>query len=102
MSKLKCKVKKVVAGASCQSKEPLDDTSRTMRRTLQYMEKSNRPGKVCSSCSQYDNTRYGPDCGGCKLFTGAVNPNGGCLSYAPVGAAPEAPGAAPAAPGKAG
>jgi hypothetical protein len=90
--------KKVAAGPSCQTKEPLDETSRTMRRTLQYMEKSNRPGKLCSGCSQYETTRFGPDCGGCKLFTGAVNPNGSCLSFAPIGEAPPAAPGAPAAP----
>jgi hypothetical protein len=65
----------------------IDDTSKGLRRTLQYKDKSDTPDKKCSSCAQYDAGKFG-DCGGCKLFTGPVNPNGACLSFAPKGAAP--------------
>jgi hypothetical protein len=63
----------------------LDDTSKNMRKTLQYADKAAVPEKHCSACAQYTAGVYG-DCGSCKLFTGPVNPNGGCLSFAPKGA----------------
>lgn len=87
---------KPAAGGLCQFKVPVDEAARTMRRTVQYKEKSDQPGKMCSNCSQFIAGKYG-DCGGCKLFDGGVSPGGVCLSYAPIGA-PAAPGTAPAAP----
>jgi hypothetical protein len=68
----------------------IDDTSRAMRRTTQYKDKAVVPEKHCSACAQYIAGKYG-DCGGCKLFTGPVQPNGGCLSFAPIGAEGGAP-----------
>lgn len=65
---------------SCNS--AIDDTSKTMRKTLQYVEKATDDKKQCKACAQYNEKAYG-DCGGCKLFTGPVKPEGGCLSFAP-------------------
>jgi len=65
----------------------IDDASKTMRKTLQYADKAAVPEKHCSACAQFTAGAYG-DCGSCKLFTGPVNPNGGCLSFAPKSAAP--------------
>lgn len=92
------------AGGSCQDKIQVDDAAATLRKTLQYKEKTDNPEKKCSICAQFEAGKYG-NCGGCKLFAGAVNPEGACLSFAPKvapGAAPAAPGAAPtpAAPTK--
>ena len=81
-------------GQSCQNAAPIDDASKQMRRTLAYVEKSNRAGANCAGCSQFIAGQYGA-CGGCKLFTGAVNPQGVCLSYAPL----NAPAPSPAAKG---
>ena len=78
---------------ACQDKVEVDDTAKNLRRTLQYKEKSDFADKNCTLCAQFEAGKYG-DCGGCKLFAGAVNPQGHCLSFAPK----PAPGAAPAAP----
>lgn len=67
---------------NCKEKAPIDETSKGLRRALQYKENSAEAGKNCQGCAQYTVGTYG-DCGGCKLFTGAVNPAGHCLSYAP-------------------
>lgn len=67
---------------SCKDKAPIDDTSKGLRRALQYKEKSAEAGKNCKGCAQFEAGKYG-DCGACKLFTGAVNPEGHCLSFAP-------------------
>ena len=65
---------------NCTKKVPLDPTSMQMRRTLQYIEKSNVPGKRCSNCGQFEAGKF-KECGGCKLFPGGVHPDGYCLSW---------------------
>jgi hypothetical protein len=69
-------------GLDCKTKAPIDDASAGLRRALQYKETAADPAKVCSKCAQFEAAKFDA-CGGCKLFTGAVNPNGGCLSFAP-------------------
>ncbi len=82
--------------AALDCKTAVDDTSKNLRRTLQYRVKADPPEKHCAACAQFVKAQYG-ECGGCKLFTGPVREEGGCLSFAPISA--EA-GAAPAkAPG---
>ena len=65
----------------------IDETSLTLRRTLQYKAKSDSPDKRCVTCAQFIADKYGACGGGCKLITGAIKPNGTCLSYAPSNAA---------------
>ncbi len=66
---------------NCKTKAAIDPAAAQMRRTLQYAEKSNVPGKRCDNCAQFEAGKY-KECGGCKLFGGAVNPQGHCLSWA--------------------
>ena len=66
---------------NCNKQVPLDPAALQMRRSLQYKEKSNTPGKKCSNCLQYEAGKF-KECGGCKLFGGGVNPEGTCLSWA--------------------
>jgi hypothetical protein len=82
----KAAAKPAAAPLSCNDKAPIDATSKTMRSALQYKEKYDTAEKKCSSCLQYEAKKFG-ECGGCKLFTGAVAPDGVCLSYAPIAAA---------------
>lgn len=67
---------------NCKEAAPIDEASKGLRRALQYKEKSAEAGKNCAGCAQFEAAKFGA-CGGCKLFTGAVNPGGHCLSYAP-------------------
>jgi hypothetical protein len=67
---------------NCKEAAPIDEASKSLRRALQYKEKSAEAGKNCAGCAQFEAAKFGA-CGGCKLFTGAVNPAGHCLSYAP-------------------
>ena len=91
------------SSGSCKDKVEVDETAQQLRKTLQYKEKSDTPGKKCNICAQFEAARFTAlGCGGCKLFGGAVNPEGVCLSFAPLQAPPAAgappPPAAPAAP----
>ena len=58
-----------------------DAASAQMRTALQYKEASDQEGKNCANCAQFKPGAYG-DCGGCILFTGPVQNNGYCLSWA--------------------
>ena len=69
-------------GGALDCYSPVDDASKATRRTLQYKAEAVDPVKHCSACAQFNAGQYG-DCGGCKLFSGPVKPNGGCLSWAP-------------------
>ncbi len=60
----------------------IDETSKKLRSTLQYVEKSVTAGKQCNNCLQYVVPEAGKACGGCKLFTGPVQSGGYCLSWA--------------------
>ena len=71
--------------ASCKAAAPIDEQSKTMRRALQYKEKTDDQAKRCDKCLQFEAKKFG-DCGQCKIFTGAVNPGGFCLSFAPIAA----------------
>ena len=76
------------AGEGCNT--PIDEASKTKRRTLQYLDKAAVPEKNCAACAQFEEGKFG-DCGGCKVIPGPVNPKGGCLSFAPKSASSAAP-----------
>ncbi len=86
------------AGAAGDCTTVPDVDSLNMRRTMQYKVQSDFPDKLCSNCAQYTPNTFG-DCGGCKLFTGPVQPKGHCISYAPIGAPAGSGSAAPKASG---
>ncbi|GAB5545457.1 MAG: high-potential iron-sulfur protein [Sandaracinaceae bacterium] len=65
----------------------VDAQSQQLRQTLQYVEQSTQDGKWCHNCVQYTAGTHGA-CGSCTVFTGPVQPDGYCLSWA---AMPEAP-----------
>jgi hypothetical protein len=73
-------------GLNCKEKAPIDENAKTLRRSLQYKEKAADPKKACKLCAQYEPGKYG-DCGGCKVLPAAINPEGSCLSFAPMAAA---------------
>jgi hypothetical protein len=81
----------------CQFRVPTDEVARALRQAQQYTERSAVAGKSCATCVQFEPGKYG-DCGGCKLFGGAVSPNGYCLAFALPGQLPGGQPAAPAAP----
>lgn len=85
----------VAQGPSCPDQGDIDEAAANIRKMLKYKDKFDTPEKKCSLCAQYIPGKYG-SCGGCKMFAGGVQPEGVCLSFAPIQAAP-APGAAPAA-----
>jgi hypothetical protein len=71
------------AGTGCDT--PIDEDSRSKRRTFQYVEKAADAAKNCGACAQFLAGKYG-SCGGCGLFSGPVKTEGGCLAFAPKAA----------------
>lgn len=69
------------SGPSCSS--PIDAQSQQLRTNLQYVDQSTIEGRTCANCAQYTADTFG-DCGGCNVFSGPVQPNGYCLSWAAI------------------
>lgn len=71
------------AGTDCAAEAKLDAASKQMRKALQYVSESKKAGQNCAKCLQWKAPEGGGACGGCKLFSGPVNAEGYCLSFAP-------------------
>ena len=76
------------AAACSKSKAPLacTDTSAlsaadlSVRTSLQYVDISTEPGKMCSNCQQFL-PAAADQCGACKVVKGPINPGGYCKSF---------------------
>jgi hypothetical protein len=69
---------------SCSDLTGLDDTQKTTRQTLQYVEASpHGEAKMCANCRFYTAAQRG--CGSCQLVAGPINPKGYCNSWAALG-----------------
>lgn len=69
----------------CSKEGKIDKGSAQMRKALQYVDETKKKGQMCSGCLQWKAPEAkDKHCGGCKLFTGPVSPNGYCLSFAPA------------------
>jgi len=51
------------------------------RTSLNYVDASADPTKLCSSCTLYLPAAEGA-CGGCSVVKGPINPAGNCISWA--------------------
>lgn len=65
----------------CADPETLDPQSAAAREGLVYLEVSPYPGKDCAGCIQWVAPDGNLDCGGCRLFTGAVAAGGHCQAF---------------------
>jgi hypothetical protein len=65
---------------SCNDTMSLSSADAQTRVTLQYVDNSMQPGKMCSGCQQF--IPAAPDqCGTCKVVKGPINPKGYCKSF---------------------
>jgi hypothetical protein len=79
------------SGGSPSCASPVDDTSKMLRKSLQYKEAADDPSKACKLCVQWENGKFGA-CGGCKLIPGPIRPEGSCMSFAAPNGSPAKPG----------
>ena len=75
--------------ASAEAEGCMDTTGLTeqeiaMRNSLQYVDETPDPEKLCSNCSLYLPAPEGETCGGCNLLKGPIHPDGYCISWAPA------------------
>jgi anaerobic selenocysteine-containing dehydrogenase len=65
---------------SCTDTMNLSSADAQTRVTLQYVDNSIEPGKMCTACQQF--IPAAPDaCGTCKVVKGPINPKGYCKSF---------------------
>ena len=67
-------------GGACLDKGDIDEAAASLRKVLQYKDKTDTPEKKCSLCAQYEAGKYG-SCGGCKLFAGGVQKDKLVISF---------------------
>jgi hypothetical protein len=64
----------------CADPAQMTSAEASVRRTLNYVEQSADPARVCSGCEFFSAAAGG--CGTCEMFSGkAVNPGGHCDSW---------------------
>ncbi|MGE0283868.1 MAG: hypothetical protein AB7E79_03620 [Rhodospirillaceae bacterium] len=65
--------------AICADPNKLDSGQMSIRESLNYVETSKDPTKVCSGCGFF--TEPQGNCGNCMIFNGPANMNGHCDSW---------------------
>jgi hypothetical protein len=77
-----CKGKRGL-GAECEGLDAISPLNVRLRATLEYVDVSTRPDKLCVDCSQYVISPAEDSCGTCKLVPGPIHPKGTCKVFAP-------------------
>lgn len=73
----------VAADKVCADPAKLDDGQKSLRDSLNYVEQSPDPSKICNGCSFFQPA--GDGCGTCQMLSGPANANGHCDSWGPKG-----------------
>lgn len=70
------------AATDCSDVSGLSDADKNLRQTLQYVETSPDPAKLCTNCQFYTPAEGGGACGACTILKGPIAPGGYCTSWA--------------------
>ena len=70
-------------GFTCTDTSGLTEQDLTIRNTLQYVDASSDPEKLCDGCALYVAAEAGQNCGTCTVIKGPIHPKGSCTSWAP-------------------
>ncbi len=70
------------ADFTCTDTSGLTEAEVQMRQTLQYVDQSPFPDKVCDNCALWQDPAAGQQCGGCTVVKGPIHPKGHCTSWA--------------------
>ncbi len=68
---------------TCTDTSGLTEQDLTIRNTLQYVDASPDPDKLCDGCALYVAAEEGQNCGACTVIKGPIHPKGSCTSFAP-------------------
>jgi hypothetical protein len=71
-----------MAEAGCNDLSGLTEADIQMRQTLQYVDESPEPEKLCSNCQLFIAPEGDAACGGCQVIKGPIAPGGYCTSWA--------------------
>jgi len=69
------------AQVDCTDVQALSDADKQMRTTLQYIDKSPDPAKICGGCNFFQKPAMVDICGGCTLVKGPIATAGHCTSW---------------------
>ncbi len=67
---------------TCTDTAGLTEQEVQMRQTLQYVDQSPFPDKLCNNCALWQDPAEGQQCGGCTVVKGPIHPKGHCTSWA--------------------
>ena len=69
--------------AVCTDVSSLSPAEKTVRTSLQYVDRSQAENKDCASCQQFVAAPSDPfgACGTCKIMKGPINPRGYCNAF---------------------
>lgn len=73
----------VAAEKVCADPAKLDDGQKSLRASMNYVERSPDPSKSCKDCAFFQ--AAGDGCGACQIFSGPANANGHCDSWGAKG-----------------
>lgn len=76
-------VRVAAADKVCADPAQLDDGQKSLRASMNYVEKSSDPSKTCNVCGFFQPA--GDGCGTCQIFSGPANANGYCDSWGAKG-----------------
>lgn len=66
---------------SCTDTSGLSDSEMTTRKSLNYVDQSEKKGEYCSNCRLYKKPKKEGECGGCSVVPGPIHPDGWCSSW---------------------
>lgn len=66
---------------SCTDTSGLSDSDIKTRKSLNYVDKSEKEGENCANCRLYEKPKNEGECGGCSVVPGPIHPDGWCSSW---------------------
>ncbi|MCB9787110.1 MAG: high-potential iron-sulfur protein [Deltaproteobacteria bacterium] len=67
---------------TCTDTAGLTEAELSARMDAEYVDHSQVPGKMCSTCALFEAPATEGKCGGCKVVKGPINPQGYCKLWA--------------------
>jgi hypothetical protein len=69
--------------SSCSDTSALSPDAQTLRKTVEYVDRSPNPATPCDRCEHWVAPSSADQCGGCKLIAGPIHPQVHCKLFVP-------------------
>lgn len=66
---------------SCDDTSGLKESQIKVRKSLKYVDKSEKEGQYCDNCQYWQPEKKDGQCGGCQVVPGPIHPKGWCTSW---------------------